>query len=117
MQEISDSRQTASTKDDITELRLCEARMVVLHPGQLYRFTRAPGCQLCEVEAGIAPTPDALTEDEVRALVRDAFLTALGEMDGQCRADREEQAARVIQAEAVAASVAQKLVRRMGSPR
>jgi hypothetical protein len=72
---------------------------------------------LCEADAGIASHPHALTEDEVRALVRDAFLTALGEMDGQCRADREEQAARVVQAEAVAASVAQKLVRRMGSPR
>ena len=42
-------------------------------------------------------------------MVRDAFLTTLGEMDGQCRADREEQAARMVQAEAVSASVAQKL--------
>lgn len=46
-------------------------------------------------------------------MVRDAFLTALGEMDGQCRADREEQAAREVQAEAVAASIAQKLARRI----
>jgi hypothetical protein len=39
----------------ITEMRLCEASRVVLHPDQLYRFTIAPGCQLCEVEAGITP--------------------------------------------------------------
>jgi hypothetical protein len=43
----------------VLELRLCEARRLVLHPDQLYRFTVAPGCQLCEAEAGLTPSPPA----------------------------------------------------------
>jgi ribA/ribD-fused uncharacterized protein len=42
---------------EITEMYICEASRVVLHPDQLYRFTIAPGCQLCEIEAGIKPRP------------------------------------------------------------
>lgn len=35
----------------VTEMRLCEAPRLVLHPNQLYRFTVAPGCLQCEEEA------------------------------------------------------------------
>lgn len=44
----------------VTELRLCEVRHLVLHPNQLYRFTTAPGCQLCAAEADLTPPPPSL---------------------------------------------------------
>lgn len=42
---------------EIIEMRLCEASHVVLHPDRLYRFSVAPGCRSCEMEAGIIPRP------------------------------------------------------------
>lgn len=49
----------ATEVNEITEMRLCEASRVVLRVGQLYRFTVAPGCRMCESAAGIAPRTDA----------------------------------------------------------
>jgi hypothetical protein len=37
--------------DAVTEMRLCESSRLVLRPGQLYRFSIAPGCDLCRWEA------------------------------------------------------------------
>lgn len=53
MQEAPDQKTAAPNQSEVTELCLCEARMVVLRPNQLYRFTVASGCPRCEAEAGI----------------------------------------------------------------
>jgi len=39
----------------VTEMRLCEARMVVLHPKQLYLFSVDPDCEKCVAAAGGTP--------------------------------------------------------------
>lgn len=57
--EVGEVPVATALGERITEMRLCEASRVVLHPHQLYRFTIAPGCQLCEVEAGIMPRSPA----------------------------------------------------------
>jgi len=67
----------------ITEMRLCEASRVVLHPDQLYRFTIAPGCQLCEVEAGI--TPRVLCGHKILDTPDELLLTAREFSNGNAR--------------------------------
>jgi hypothetical protein len=51
----------------------------------------------------------AADEERVRSVVREAVLSTLHEMDGQCRADRDEQAARLIQSDAIATRAAKQL--------
>lgn len=55
--------QPASQQGEVTEMMLCEIDALILHPGQLYRFTAADGCQACADYLSPVPHP---TGDKVR---------------------------------------------------
>lgn len=56
--QLAEKTRAAPTHDEVTEIRLCEASRLALHPGRLYRFTVAPGCQPCETAADLADPGD-----------------------------------------------------------
>lgn len=49
--ESHDKVQPTDVGERIIELRLCESRFTIPHPGLLYRFTVAPGCERCREDA------------------------------------------------------------------
>jgi len=49
------NRPPAATKVRITEMRVCEIAHLILHPGQLYRFTVDENCAGCRAYG--APKP------------------------------------------------------------